>query len=363
MYLNDVTLRESDQMTSRDFSPEQKITAGLALDELGVEFLQAGFPITGERDQEVIAGLAGDTSAKTIGLARAIPTDVDAVVESGADIVEVIIPLSDLQLEFALDTSRDQATRMAQQAVDHARDRGATVHITVVDAFRTDPDHLVSFIELFPDIPYVNFADTVGSRTPQTVREILEAIGNTVNLDRMGVHFHDDLGVATANTLTAYELGVGKADVSVASLGERVGNPALEEVVVAGVVEYEDDFGLDASELIPACERVLLSLGESVEPRKPILGEEATKHESGIHTAAMLKEPSVFEPFNPERFGGERQLLFGSGTGRSSARILLQRADIEPTEKNVDELLTVLQSRGPIKIEEAVALTSERFDQ
>ncbi|HET7323400.1 MAG TPA: citramalate synthase [Halococcus sp.] len=360
MLLCDVTLREGDQMPGSDYSVAQKVGAGRALDDLGVSYMQTGFPITGDRDRETTRRLTGEVSAETIGLARAIPDDIDAVCDAEADIAEVILPLSDRHLEHSLGKTREEALDMAETALTHADDRGVTAHITLIDAFRTDIEHLVDFFERFRHPEYINLADTVGARTPKTVRETLASLEESVDFDRVGVHFHDDLGVGVANTLTAYEAGVAKADVSVASLGERAGNTSLEEVVVAGVTEHDEDFGVDSRRVIPVCERVLDALGESVEPRKPVLGEAVSTHESGLHTAAMLHDPSVFEPFSPSRFGGERRLLFGSATGRQSARILLERADSEPTDERIHELLSALDEEGPLGLEEALALAGER---
>lgn len=359
MLLCDVTLREGDQMPGSDYSIEEKVEAGRALDDLGVSYIQTGFPITGERDREATRRLSAEVSAETIGLARAIADDIDAVCDAEADITEVILPLSDRHLEHSLGKTREEALSMADEALAHADDRGVTAHVTLIDAFRTDAAHLIDFFERFPDPEYINLADSVGARTPKTVRETVAALDGSVDFDRVGVHFHDDMGVGVANTLAADEMGVGKADVSVASLGERAGNTALEEVVVAGVTNHDEDFGVETSELIPVCERVLDALGESVEPRKPVLGEAVTTHESGLHTAAMLNDPSVFEPFAPARFGGERNLLFGSGTGRSSARTLLERAGVEPTDERIEELLSALDEEGPLELEEAVALADE----
>lgn len=362
MQLTDVTLREGDQMPGREYSVEQKFAAGKALDELGVKFLQVGFPTTGEKDTKAIRRLAGETESDVIGLARALPRDVEAALEAEADIVEIIIPLSDDQLRYVLGKSREDAFEMTRAAVDRALDGGATVHVSLIDAFRTDLDHITSFIDRFDDVDVLNLADTVGVRTPESVRSYLTTLESTINLERVGVHFHDDLGVATANVLVAHDMGVGKADVSVTSLGERAGNPALEEVVVAGVVERGDDFGIDAERLIPTCESVLFELDETVEPRKAVLGQEVTEHESGLHTAAMLREPRVFEPFDPATFGGERRLLFGGGTGRSGARTLLERAGFEPTDGRVEELLGALAEEGPLETDEAVSLTESLFE-
>lgn len=363
MELCDVTLREGDQMPGREYTVDQKVTAGEALDRLGLPYLQAGFPITGETDRETVSRLSDRADADVVALARATTGDVDAALDANADVVEVMAPLSGYQLEHVLGKPREEVFSMVADAVEHARTAGTTVHLTLVDAFRTDVDHLRHAFERFSDVPYVNLADTVGARTPQSVRSVLDELGESVDLARTGVHFHDDLGVATANALVAAEAGVGKADVSVAALGERAGNPAFEEVVVAGTTDLGESFGVDESDVIPACRRVLDALDESVEPRKAVLGREVTEHESGIHTAAMLDEPATFEPFAPGEFGGDRRLLFGAGTGRSGARKLLESAGVPTTDERVSTFLDVLAERGPLEKDGAVALAAEQFGE
>lgn len=358
MRLNDVTLREGDQMPGRSYTESQKVAAGTTLDDLGVDFIQAGFPVTGEKDQSVIATLSERTEAAVIGLARARTGDIDAALSAQADVVEVFLSISDTQLEHVLGMDRVTALDMLRDAITYIQESAATAHLSLADAFRADPEHLIEVFEEFPDVEYITLADTVGVRTPRSVRSYLERLEAAVDMERVGVHFHDDMGVATANLLTAYEAGVGKADVSVASLGERAGNPALEEVVVAGATEYDDSFGVAESRLVPSCTDILETLEESVQPRKAVLGEEVTEHESGIHTAAMLDEPSVFEPFDPSQFGGERRLLFGEGTGQTGARKLLERAGFEPTEQRIQRLSDRLTEVGPIETSAAVDLAS-----
>ncbi|MGQ3722656.1 LeuA family protein [Natrialba aegyptia] len=359
MLLSDVTLREGDQMSDRDYSVKQKVDAGCALDDLGLPYIQTGFPITGEKDYEATRRLSGAVSAETIGLARALTGDVDAAIEAEADIVEVILPLSDRHLEHTLSATREEAFGMANEAISHAIDRGATVHVTLIDAFRTNPAGIVDFFERFPEPKFINLADTVGARVPKSVQELLASLDGSVDFDRVGVHFHDDLGLGTANTLIAYEAGVAKADVSVASIGERAGNTALEELVVSGTIEHDEKFGIEVDRLVPVCRRVLDDLKESVDPRKSVLGEAVVTHESGLHTAAMLNDPSVFEPYDPARFGGERHLVFGQGTGQASARILLRRAGVEPTDEHIEELLSLLDREGPVELGGAVALAGD----
>lgn len=361
MLLNDVTLREGDQMPGRNYTAEQKIESAQALDDLGLPYIQPAFPATGEKDQTVVETLAGDTDAHIIGLARALERDVDAAVDADVDVVEIFAPVSDLQLEHLLGKSREEMLSMVAETVDYIAERGAIPHVTLADAFRADPENVVEVFGQIPDAPFVNLADTVGARTPASVRDYLDSLGGRVDLDRVGVHFHDDMGCGTANALAAYHAGVGKADVSIASLGERAGNSSLEEVLVACAVDDDDTLGIDTSNLIPVCRDILDTLGEEWGERKAVLGRAIAEHESSIHTAAMLSNPSTLEPFDPATFGSERRLLFGSATGSGSARRLLERAGIEPGERTVERFMEILEANGPIGLEESIELARQEF--
>lgn len=362
MRLTDVTLREGDQMPGRDYTADQKIESARALDELGLPFIQPAFPATGEKDQQVIETLAAELDADVIGLARALERDVDAAVKAGADVVETFAPVSDLHLRHLLGKSRDEMLTMLGETVDYIVDRGATPHVTLADAFRAEPEHIVEVSEVISDAEFLNLADSVGVRTPASVQTHLDALADDIDFDRVGVHFHDDMGCGTANALAAYHAGVGKADVSIASLGERAGNSSLEEVIVACTVDNDDDLGIETSNLIPVCREVLDTIDEEWGDRKAILGEKIAEHESGIHTAAMLSNTDTLEPFDPESFGGERRLIFGSATGTGGALRLLERADIEPDEEAVERYMEVLAANGPVGLDEALALAREEFD-
>ncbi|MFC6963651.1 LeuA family protein [Halocatena marina] len=353
MSLCDVTLREAGQMPGRAYTIEQKIAAGTALDRLGLPLIQTGFPITGEHDTVVTRRLADTLEAEVVAIARAREDDIAAALESGADIIEVFIPISDRQLEAVIDDSRESAFDAAHEAIDSVRDGGAKAHLTLMDAFRTDAASVAPAFEQF-DAP-ITLADTVGARTPPFVAGYLRTLAELgVSINRVGVHFHDDLGLATANALVSSQLGVDRVDVSVASLGERAGNPALEECVVA--IEQDGDSGVVLDELVPVCRAVLDSLDETVDPRKAIIGEAVTAHESGLHTAAMLEDPATFEPYDPEMFGGTRQLLFGARTGQSAARELLERAEREPTDERIENLLERLVDDGPLELDAALEM-------
>jgi isopropylmalate/homocitrate/citramalate synthase len=351
--LLDLTLREGEQRPGVEYTVDEKVDAVRELDALGVDYVQIGFPVVNDRTKRVCERV--DLDAETTGIARAIPGDVDAAVDADVDVVNVFAPTSARQLDHVLGTDREGMLESVRDAVDRALDHGLAVHFDAMDGFRTEPAALDETFDAI-DAEYYTVADTVGSRTPVGVVDHLEALAT--DLSRVGVHFHDDLGVGVANTLAAARLGVAKADVAIGGIGERAGNASLEEVVAAiAVGEEPADVHVDESALLPRARAVLDGLGEAVEPSKALLGDEVFSHESGLHTAAMLDDPSTFEPFDPARFGGERRLLFGAATGTGAARRLLERAGVEPTDDRVRAVLAELDATDhELTLEEATAL-------
>ena len=354
-----MTLREGEQRAGHAYSVEGKVAAARELDALGVAAIEIGFPVADDRTRRVCDEL--DLDAKTVGIARAVHGDIDAADEADVDAIGIFAPTSDRQREQLLGATREELRETIAGALDRARATGREVHFTAMDGFRTDPGFLRTLLDEV-DVPFFTIADTVGARTPRGVREFLGALD--ADLSGVGVHFHDDLGVATANALVAADLGVGKADVSVGGVGERAGNTALEEFVAAATVGGESvDLSVETADLLPRAGAVLDALGEDVAPGKPLLGAGVFEHESGLHTAAMLDDPSTFEPFDPATFGGERRLVFGPASGRGAARRLLERAGHDPTDELVAALLDALHGGEERTLDEALELAAAVGDQ
>ena len=360
--LSDLTLREGDQQPDTDYTVEQKVEVGRLLDRLGVGFVQAGFPITGDVDSETIRTLAGELDAEVVGLARALEGDIEAAATAEADVVDIIIPSSAHQRPYVIGGTRQEVLETAIDAVDVALDYGLEVHLSLMDAFRSDVETVTEYFEELPEVSCITLPDTVGTRTPHSVESFLESVTEHVDPSRIGAHFHNDLGVATANSLSAGAVGVEKVDVSVAAIGERAGNAPLEEVVIAGSVDGGLEFDIELEELIPVCTEILEILDEPIPGNKPGLGERVFAHESGLHTAAMLDEPSAFEPFDPARFGGKRLLMFGEQTGRGAARTLLERAGRAPSDALISAFRAELSAQGPVGTEKALDIAA-RLDE
>ncbi|MFC6939155.1 LeuA family protein [Salinirubellus sp. GCM10025818] len=355
--LLDATLREGEQRSGRSYSVDQKVAAARKLDDLGLDMIQVGFPVAEDGTKEVCERL--DTDAKIAGIARAIESDIDAAADAGVDVIQFSIPSSDLQREHLIGVSREELKEMAVSTLNYARDTGQEVHFGTMDGFRTDPEYLNELMEAI-DTPYFGISDTVGARKPGEVVDFLEQLDG--DLSRISVHFHRDLGVGTANVLAAAECGVGKADVTVGGIGERVGNVSFEEVVVSGSLGSSPiDFSIEVDNLVSECKEILDILGEDIPPNKPILGELAYEHESGMHTSAMLDDPDTFQAFEPARFGGERRLLFGPSSGKGSSQRLLEQAGIEdPSSAQVSNLLDRLHGFDEhVSLERALELARE----
>lgn len=357
--ITDVTLREGEQTSGVVYSSSDKIEAGLALDRLGVDYIQAGFPAVGDDQQFVVRELSNQADATVTGLGRALIRDVDEIVEADADMAHIFAPLSDMQLKYLVNKSRDEILQNWREAVDHAKDHGLGTRIALIDAYRTEPEHVSMLFEKFSDVELIGLSDSVGAKTPNFVRKHLsrlDALG--CDFKNMSVHFHDDLGLATANALAATEFDIANVDVSVGGVGERAGNTSLEEFVISLALSGEE-LEIESSETIPICHKVLETLGEDVADRKSILGKEVFKHESGIHTAAMMDEPKVFEPFDPSKFGGHRELIFGKDSGKKAAKKLLEAEDAEVSEENIERLLELLEMNGPLDHSKALEVARE----
>ncbi len=358
MLIEDKTLREGQQRSGTSFSVEQKVDAARQLDALGVDAIQIGFPIAGDGTKEVIDQL--NVEADLTATARAIERDIDVCIDAGVDIIGFGVPASKIQRERILGMNRDELKELFTTMYDYCTEVGLPIQVSTMDGFRAEPDFINELIELV-DVEFFGISDTVGIRKPWEVIDFLEQLN--CDLSKIRVHFHCDLGLGTANALAAARCGVGKIDVTCGGIGERVGNVPLEEFVVAA--DLADDplrHNVDSAELIPAVKSVLSILNEDITKHKPILGETAYEHESGMHTAEMVDAPSTFEPFDPAQFGGERRLLFGTSSGHKSARRILEEADVAPTEEHVSVFLDQLHDLDEhIEFTAAVELARSSF--
>jgi methanogen homocitrate synthase len=313
----DVTLRDGEQTPGVSFTLDEKMAIAHSLDKIGVEVIEAGFPVVSAAEKECVAAIArSGLSARVCCLARALKPDIEAALDCDVDMVSIFFATSDLHIRHKYRKSREEVLDGALDMVEFAADHGVQVRFAAEDASRTDPAFLVEMytrgVEHGADL--VSFADTVGCLTPLETHAVVSRLLDAAPLP-LCIHCHNDLGLAAANTITAAAAGAFQLHTTVNGIGERAGNAALEQVLVAlrmkgGVNRYDLGRLQDISGLVARAS------GVAPERTRPIVGENAFAHESGIHIAAILCDPLTYEYIPPEMVGSERRFILGKHTGR-----------------------------------------------
>jgi len=335
----DVTLRDGEQMPGVVFRADEKLDIAMRLDEIGVEVIEAGFPVVSAAEMNAVREVCNlGLDAKISVLSRSIKDDVDAAVECGADMISIFIAISDLHLKHKLHMSCPQAVSCALQAVEYAKEHGLIVRFSAEDATRTDFDLLKRVYKRAEEYhaDYISVADTVGIMNPRTTYYMISELRKIVKTP-ICMHCHDDLGLALANTLAGAEAGAKQLHVTVNGIGERSGNTPLEELLVALRLHY----GLeryDLSKLKDLSKLVESYSGVPVAKNKAVVGTNAFAHESGIHVAAVLEEPRTYELYSPEMVGAARHIIIGKHTGTKALRYITQRMGYQLKDEELVDL-------------------------
>lgn len=321
----DVTLRDGEQTPGVAFSRKEKIALARELDSIGVEIIEAGFPVVSPAEKDVVKEIAGmGLDSQTCCLARSVIGDVDAAIDCGVDFVSIFIAMSDLHLRYKYHKSCEEMTECALETIEYAKDHGLGVRFAAEDATRTSIDTLKKAFFMAEDykVDYVSIADTIGILNPSSTSYLVSEIKKVVRTP-ICIHCHDDLGMATANTLAAAEAGAKQLHTTVNGIGERAGNAALEEVLVAlrlqyGIERYDVSKLINLSNMVVKYSKVLPAVN------KAVVGRNAFRHESGIHVAAILEQPRTYELYSPEMVGGKRNLVVGKHTGTKALKGILK---------------------------------------
>jgi methanogen homocitrate synthase len=346
----DVTLRDGEQTPGVSFTCEEKKEIAQVLDEIGIEVIEAGFPAVSPYEKGCVAVIANlGLDARVCGFARARESDISAAIDCGVDMVSIFIPTSDLHVRLKFRKPREQVLDDALKMIEFAADHGVQVRFAAEDASRTDPGFLKQVYRAAADHGAVllSFADTVGCMTPTGIFRMMSDL--VASVDRpFCAHCHDDLGCATANTLTAAEAGAFQLHTTVNGIGERAGNAALEEVLVGlrmagGVDRY------DLSHLKRLSGMVEKYSGIQVAKTKAVVGEHAFAHESGIHIAAILEDPATYEYIQPELVGGERRFILGKHTGKKALEHVVATLGFRLNDRQICDVLEKVKERGETK--------------
>jgi methanogen homocitrate synthase len=322
----DVTLRDGEQMPGVVFRPDEKMDIAVKLDEIGVEIIEAGFPVVSEAERRAVQDVSNlGLKAKISVLSRSVIEDVNAALDCDVDMVSIFVATSALHLRYKLRMSLDQAVSQAFQALEYAKDHDLIVRFSSEDATRTEFGLLKQLYREAEDrgADYVSIADTVGIMNPRTTYYMVSEIKNVVKIP-ICMHCHDDLGMALANTLAAAEAGAKQLHTTVNGIGERSGNTPLEELMVALKVHYGIE-RYDTTKLTSLSEMVKSYSGVAVAKNKAVVGDNAFAHESGIHVAAVLEEPRTYEFYPPEMVGANRRIIIGKHTGAKALKYITKK--------------------------------------
>jgi 2-isopropylmalate synthase len=372
----DTTLRDGEQAPGFSLRVSEKLRLARQLDALGVDIIEAGFPIASPADAEAVHLIAQEVRRPTIAcLARCHPADLEKAAEAIKPAergrIHTFIATSDLHLKAKLRMSREDCLQAAIEAVRFARHHTFDVQFSAEDATRSDLDFLCRVVEAVvkAGANTINLPDTVGYATPDEIREFFTTIRSRVpNSDKVifSTHCHDDLGLAVANSIAAVQGGAQQVECTVNGIGERAGNASLEEIVMAFNVRQERlpySTGIKTRELYPSSEMLTRLTGERVQANKAIVGRNAFAHEAGIHQDGMMKDRRTYEIMRAEDVGAPwNPLVLGKHSGRHAVRQRCTELGLQIDSDELIEiyraLMTIADERKLITDNDVVAVVS-----
>jgi methanogen homocitrate synthase len=344
----DTTLRDGEQMVGVRFTPKQKLEIARRLADIGVHQIEAGFPAVSDEERSAIKAIVdAKLGSKILVLSRLVKEDIDVAADTGADLIMLFIATSDLHLKHKLNMTRDQVKRKLAESLDHVKERGIKFSFTPEDATRSDWGFMEELFKMAEKAgaSRIGIADTTGSATPEAVGLLIRKIKGISKLP-VSVHLHNDFGLALAGALAGIREGATHINSSVAGLGERAGNIPLEQLVASLQVLYDMDLGIDMAGLTELSRVVAKYAKVQLSPHTPLIGNNAFSHESGIHVAAVLNEPSTYEPISPECVGNTRRICFGKHSGRTAVRRKLEEKGLDNDEELVERVFKKIKAMG-----------------
>ncbi|HEY5402108.1 MAG TPA: 2-isopropylmalate synthase [Pyrinomonadaceae bacterium] len=350
----DTTLRDGEQSPGCSMNLSEKVRMAVKLQELGVDIIEAGFPIASEGDFNAVRAVAAECREVTVAaLCRTAPQDVaraaDALAGAARPRIHTFVATSDIHLEHKLKKSRAEVIAMTRAAIRQARDYTNEVEFSAEDATRSDIDYLCEVLDAAVDsgASILNIPDTVGYTTPGEFTSLITTIRERVVRNRdvvISVHCHNDLGLAVANSLAAVEAGARQIECTINGIGERAGNASLEEIVMALHVRADRlpfETRINTTELYPASQLLSEIVGFGVQPNKAIVGRNAFAHEAGIHQHGVINNPLCYEIMTPESVGvPANELVLGKHSGRHALSLRYVELGYEVTADELDEAYT-----------------------
>ena len=348
----DTSLRDGEQSPGCSMNGHEKLRMAHQLDRLGVDVIEAGFPIASDGDFEAVQAIAAAVRRPIIaGLARACASDIErawqALKGAARPRIHVFLATSDIHLKYKLRISRQQCLEQARESIRLAKSFCDDVEFSPEDATRTDREFLCEVVQAVIDAgaTTVNIPDTVGYTMPTEFAEIIQMLRERVRgIERatISVHCHNDLGLAVANTLAALGAGATQVECTINGIGERAGNASLEEIVMAMRVRpdrYAYDTAVVSEQLFPASQILSEITGVPVQPNKAIIGRNAFAHEAGIHQDGVLKNPLTYEIMTPQSVGvPDSRLVLGKHSGRHALSLRCEQLGYQFERRELDEV-------------------------
>lgn len=346
--LFDTTLRDGEQAPGIALTPDEKIQIAQRLDNLGIDIIEIGFPAASEGEKEAAKDLNSLGLDATLGgLARLVKNDVDAVLDSDLEYMHTFIGTSQLHRDYKLKMSKEEIVNKTINTIEYGKDHGLTVEFSCEDATRTELDYLLEVYHAAESagVDKINVPDTVGILVPSTAKKLINELRSEIKVP-MSVHFHNDFGLAVANSIMAVEEGANQAHLTVNGLGERAGNASLEEFVMTLKIEYGIDLNIDTTQLYSLSDFVSRTTGFNLPPNKAIVGRNAFAHEAGIHVQGVLNNSETYEPIPPEIVGQSRKIALGKHAGMNGLKSKLNEFDLELTDEQVKSVFEQIKNIG-----------------
>jgi homocitrate synthase NifV len=346
--LNDTTLRDGEQAPGVAFTIAEKVAIARVLASAGIPEIEVGTPAMGAEEIAAINAIVRESLPVTaIAWCRMLRADVAAAVASGVAMVNISVPVSDIQLKAKFGAGRDYALKLIGDVAPYARDQGLEITVGCEDASRADLDFLLRVADCAArhGARRIRFADTLGVLDPFATYAMIERLRRGCDLE-IEIHAHDDLGLATANTLAALRAGARHASVTVVGLGERAGNAPLEEVAVAVDVLYGFASGVDLRRLSEVAGIVACAAGRAIPESKAIVGDAVFTHESGIHIDGLLKDRSCYQALDPAVLGRSHRMVLGKHSGLGAVINALKELGFDVPVEDAKAILIAIKAHA-----------------